>query len=166
MEDIIAVYKNCSNQTFEDNAFATEIKGEKVIIVCPGYIIGSIEFLKARKIDFKYSFYPMIMTIGHELGHHFDYTLYPDLYKNILDETSKNQDQLQSKIEDYMSEITADIWGLRLLKEFTLNFGSSKTYADILAGNMNDLCFTKDDNVHPSGDYRLNTISMKYLCGK
>lgn len=164
MESILQVYKRCSKNNFEDNAFATEIKSKKVVIVCPGEIIGSVEFIKSHKLNPKYSYVPLMMTLGHELSHHFDYRYYPDLYKGILSDLSAHQDQLSQAPENFMSEVVADSWGLKATRKILESSANLPVYSTLLAGTMSDLCGTEDDGVHPSGDFRISFLAKKYLC--
>ena len=164
IDDVVAIYKNCSKKSFVDNAFATEIHNQKVIVVCPGEIIGTVEFIKEKRLNPRYSFYPLIATIGHELSHHFDYRTYPQLYASILKEVEAQKNQLGQSPESYMSEITADVWGLKVLKKISKPIESTSIYSIILSGNMNDLCGTQDDGEHPTGDFRIGYLANKYLC--
>ena len=163
-DDVVAIYKNCSKKSFVDNAFATEIHNQKVVVVCPGEIIGTVEFIKEKKINPKFSFYPLVVTLGHELSHHFDYRTYPELYAPILKDVESHSSKLEHSPGGYMSEITADVWGLKVLKKFSASIANNAVYSTLLSGNMNDLCGTDDDSEHPSGDFRIGYLAEKYLC--
>jgi len=153
---VIEVYKGCSKNMFLDNAFATEISHQKVVVICPGEIIGSIEFAKAENLSVQARLGVLIMTLGHEISHHFDYRTYPQAYQNLMANlgTSSN----------YMSEISADAWGLKTFMVATNAIANTTTRATLLRGGMNDLCGTADDGEHPDGRFRIEKLAPVYLC--
>ena len=163
--EINNLYKQCARKGFVDNAFATTLSGQKVIMVCPGEIIGTIESLKENNINT--SFYPLAeaMTLGHELSHHFDYRYFPGVYSDILAFANQNRDAFKTEPEEYMSEITADVWGLRAFLNLAVNLNhSSELYSKIIATSLNDLCGTVDDNAHPTGDFRIDRLATNLIC--
>ena len=162
--DVHILYKQCSKKTFVDNAFATELKKEKVIIVCPGEIIGSIEYGKDLKLTNELKIMPLVMTLGHELSHHFDWRYYPQAYSQLFQSLQNQSAQFTGPIQNYMSEITADVWGLKVTKILASKISDQKLRSDIFAGSMNDLCDTEDDGSHPSGDFRISFLANHYFC--
>lgn len=163
LEDVHALYKLCS-KSFEDNAFATTIHKEKVVVICPGEMIGAIEFGNDYNFSPNLKLMPLVMTLGHELSHHFDYRYYPSAYKQIYEEMSERQSEFKKPIEKYMSEITADTWGLKVSKILMGKIASPVTRSAMYAGALNDLCGSEDDGVHPSGEFRIQVLASDHLC--
>lgn len=163
LEDIHALYKLCS-KSFEDNAFATTIHKERVVVLCPGEMIGAIEFGNDMNFMPNLKLMPLVMTMGHELAHHFDYRHYPSAYKQIYEEMSQRQSEFKRPIEKYMSEISADTWGLKVTKIIMSKIGSPATQSNMYAGALNDLCGSEDDGIHPSGKFRIQVLATEYLC--
>ena len=162
--DVHVLYKQCSKKSFVDNAFATELKNEKVIIVCPGEIIGSVEFGKDLKLSNENKFMPLVMTLGHELSHHFDWRFYPQAYAKLFQSLQSQTTLFSGPLQNYMSEITADVWGLQATKILADKMGNQKLKSDLYAGSMNDLCDTEDDGIHPTGDFRISVLANRYYC--
>ncbi len=154
--DVIEMYHGCSKNMFMDNAFATEMGQKKVVIICPGEIIGSVEFAKEEGLPAGYEIGPLIMTLGHELSHHFDFTVYPEAYNGLL--------QHLNKADSYGAEITADIWGLKAFAIATASLSNSPYRNTLTRGALNDLCGTSDDGEHPDGAFRMNVLASEYLC--
>ncbi|WP_413942800.1 hypothetical protein [Bdellovibrio sp. HCB-162] len=163
--DINKIYKGCTKNHFLDNAFAdSNKKGEMFVIICPGEIVGSIEFSKDYEIPQKYQLVPLIMTLGHELSHHFDFSVMPEAYSTTLKSVMAMKDELKhSKIENYMGEITADLWGIKSFVVATRNMEPEFQMA-FIKGAVNDLCSTEDDGIHPSGEFRINRLLPPYIC--
>jgi len=163
LDDLHALYKLCT-KSFEDNAFATTLKKEKVVVICPGEMIGAIEFGQEFAIVPNLKLYPLVMTLGHELSHHFDFKHYPSAYKQILEEMAEHRSEFKKPVEKYMREITADIWGLKVAKIVMSKIGNPLTRSKMYAGSLNDLCGSEDDGVHPSGKFRIEKLASEYLC--
>ncbi len=163
LDDLHALYKLCT-KSFEDNAFATTLKKEKVVVICPGEMIGAIEFGQEFAFVPNLKLYPLVMTLGHELSHHFDFKHYPSAYKQVLEEMSEHSSDFKKPVEKYMREITADIWGLKVAKIVMNKISNPLTRSKMYAGSLNDLCGSEDDGVHPSGRFRIETLASEYLC--
>lgn len=163
LEDIHALYKTCS-KSFEDNAFATTIHKERVVIICPGEVIGAIEFSNDAHFAVNLKLMPLVMTIGHELSHHFDFRYYPSAYKDLYAAMSARRSEFKKPVEKYMSEISADTWGLKVSKIIMGKIGSPVTRSQMYMGALNDLCASEDDGVHPSGDFRIDVLAGSILC--
>lgn len=165
LEDLHVLYKLCT-KSFEDNAFATTIKKRKVVVICPGEMIGSIEFGNDFTAASNLKLMPLMVTLGHELSHHFDYRHYPSAYKQIYQEMSGYRDHFKKPVEKYMAEITADAWGLKVAEIVMKKIGNPMTKSMMYAGGLNDLCGSEDDGFHPSGEFRIEILARKYLCSE
>jgi len=165
VREINLIYKGCTKHHFVDNAFAdSNKKGEKFVIICPGEIVGTIEFAKDYGIPREYQLVPLIMTLGHELSHHFDFSVMPEAYTSALKTVTDLKSELKhSKVENYMGEVTADIWGVKTFVLATYNM-TPELQMTFVKGAVNDLCGTEDDGVHPSGQFRINRLLPPYLC--
>lgn len=165
LEDLHVLYKLCT-KSFEDNAFATTIRKNKVVVICPGEMIGSIEFGNDFAASSKLKLMPLMVTLGHELSHHFDFRHYPSAYKQILEEMYGYRDHFKKPVEKYMAEITADSWGLKVAAIVMKKIGDPMTRSQMYAGGLNDLCGSQDDGFHPSGEFRIEILARKYLCSE
>jgi hypothetical protein len=164
LQDVHALYKDCSKKSFVDNAFATELHGQKVVMVCPGEIIGSIEYGNDFHFSDNLKLIPLVMTLGHELSHHFDWRILPDAYKSTLQTLAQKSSQLGGPLENYMSEITADMWGLKTTKILTDKITNENLRSLLFSGSLDDLCGTRDDGEHPSGKFRIEQLAENLLC--
>lgn len=163
LEDVHAIYKLCS-KSFEDNAFAMTIQKERVVVLCPGEMIGAIEYGNDLNFTQNLKLMPLVMTLGHELSHHFDYRYYPSAYKDVYESVAARRSEFKKPIEKYMSEITADTWGLKVSKILIGKISDASTRSQMYAGAMNDLCGSEDDGIHPSESFRIETLAPEYLC--
>jgi hypothetical protein len=164
LTDVHTLYQECSKKNFTDNAFATEINGEKVIILCPGEIIGAVEFSRENQIPEKFKLLPLVMTLGHELSHHFDYRFFPDAYKSTKESLKNFNSKLHGPIENYMSEISADMWGLKVAKIIISKLGDDRLQSKVYSGSLDDLCGAEDDGEHPDAEYRIQLLAGNLLC--
>lgn len=162
--DVHALYSGCSKKNFVDNAFATEIHRQKVVLVCPGEIIGTIEDLKEKNISAQYIPLALAMTLGHEFSHHFDYRYFPEIYSTLFQDISNHHGDLAQTPVGYMSEISADSWGLKTFKNLASYLSTSSLYSQLISSSLNDLCGSEDDGEHPTGDFRINYLATKFLC--
>jgi hypothetical protein len=163
LEDVHALYKLCS-KSFEDNAFATTIQKQRAVVLCPGEMIGAIEYGNDFNLVQNLKLMPLVMTLGHEFSHHFDYRHYPSAYKDIYDKVAEQRSEFKKPIEKYMSEITADTWGLKVTKIIIGKISSPSLRSQMYAGALNDLCGSEDDGIHPSETFRIEKLGSEYLC--
>ncbi len=163
LDDVHALYKSC-DKYFEDNAFATTLHKQKVVIICPGEVIGSIEFSNESNFAVNQKLMPLVATLGHELSHHFDYRYFPGAYTDLLNELQSHQSELKKPAMKYMSESSADMWGLKTAKILMEKIGSPVLRSQMYMGALNDLCDSEDDGVHPSDEFRINVLANQVLC--
>ncbi|MBC7427181.1 MAG: hypothetical protein H7336_01135 [Bacteriovorax sp.] len=74
------------------------------------------------------------------------------------------KDKLQGNLENYMSEIIADMWGLKTAKIITDKISNEGLRSHLLSGSLNDICVSEDDGVHPSGEFRIDQLAGDILC--
>jgi hypothetical protein len=72
--------------------------------------------------------------------------------------------KLNGPIENYMSEITADIWGLKVAKIIINKLGNERLQSKIYAGSLDDLCGAEDEGEHPDAEYRIQLLAGNFLC--
>lgn len=166
----------CGSDGLVSNAFATKIKNQRVVVICPGYMIdSSINDSEERQLQ------AILQVIGHEIGHHIDahatsVVFYDDYLTCISRNHAKgfnkskadkkfceNKKTTKEECADQVTishagELVADVWGIKVLnehiKENSLSFGESST---LLANSFKKLCGSKDEGTHPSGDFRIGT---------
>lgn len=170
----------CGSDGLVDNAFATTLKGERYVLVCPGFLIT----LK-QKNDSKERFNSILHAISHEMGHHIDgskvdsklYEPYRNcLAKNYADQfkRSKKDDKFckekttdaatcnRQVVDSHSGELEADQWGILV----TAIHARSEMYSNFEAESMltsswAKLCETGDEGIHPTGDFRINKLMSK-----
>ncbi len=170
----------CGSDGLIDNAFATTIKGERYVLVCPGFLITLNQ--TASDSD---RFNSILHAISHEMGHHIDNSkIGNDLYAPYLGCLAKNySDRFQQTADDqkfckanekepakcnekvalsHAGELIADQWGLRTtsiyLNEERYSSGDAE---QMLTDSWAKLCGTGDEGIHPTGDFRIGTLMRK-----
>lgn len=170
----------CGSDGLIDNAFATTIKGERYVLVCPGFLIT----LNQAATD-EDRFNSILHAISHEMGHHIDNSkVGNDLYAPYLSCIANNYSDKMNKTSDdakfckanekdpakcnakvalsHAGELIADQWGIKVtaihsrLENYSL--GQSE---QMLTDSWAKLCGTGDEGIHPTGDFRIGTLMRK-----
>ena len=147
----------CGTDGMTINAFASDLKGKKFVLICPGYLITLNQMPSEQE-----KFNSIIQVISHEIGHHlYDIFVRLDIYKPYLSCLIDNYgDEFQNKEIKYHSmELISDQWGLKVLSIYL----KEKRYSDaqtesLLKSNFAHICGTYNDGSHPSGDFRIETL--------
>ena len=167
----------CGSDGLIDNAFATTFNKERYVLVCPGYLVTM-----TQTPDLKERFNTILQAITHEMGHHIDNSIVGEkMYEPYLSCLTKNySDSFNSTKEDkafckrneknpelckakvigsHAGELIADAWGMKVLsihaKAQNYNFGEVD---EMLTSTWTKLCESKDEGIHPSGDFRIGTL--------
>ncbi len=152
---------SCGADGMTLSAFASDLKGQKYVLICPGYLITLNEMPTEQE-----KFNSIIQVISHELGHH----LYDDFiklniynpYLSCLVENYADQFRMSSlskNIKYYSQELISDQWGLKALTIFLKKQNFKKTNVEtIFKMNFANICGSPDDEYHPSGDFRIETL--------
>jgi hypothetical protein len=172
----------CGSDGLVDNAFATTLKGEKYVLVCPGFLIS----LK-QQADSKERFNSILHAISHEMGHHIDGSkvdsrLYAP-YRNCLAKNYAGQFKRTKKdekfckenakdpqacnrqvVDSHSGELEADQWGILV----TAIHAKSEMYSNfeteaMLTSSWAKLCGTGDEGIHPTGDFRIEKLMSKNI---
>ena len=167
--DLKAFWSLCGEDGIVDNADSTQASGgsDHRIFLCPGYLIGSIQYAKHNGMPHELLLAGMTDTMGHEIGHQFDSTHkdFRDAYGSMMSLLQQNQLGLKAKtLHRYMSESTADLWGSRTLAVALAAVADPALRAKILVLNFADLCGAADDEIHPGGRFRIDVIAPTMLC--
>lgn len=171
-------YDACGHDGLDDNAFAFEWqvgprKGvRRVVVLCAGAIVASMmaaEEPSGRSLPI---WVTLLMTIGHEIGHHFDAQnselrgAYNQVLNCVKQQSGNSFKSHQSNLPaekifyDHVGEITADSWGAEAVAQYLKEYRrlSNLEIGSILKISMADLCAGEDDGVHPSGEFRMDYI--------
>lgn len=167
----------CGSDGLIDNAFATTIKGEKYVLICPGFLITLSQTANEAE-----RFNSILHAISHEMGHHIDnskvgnelYAPYLNcLANNYSDRFTKSKEDEKfctakdRKPEDcnkqvilsHAGELVADQWGLRATNIHMRTEMYSQVESDqMLTDSWAKLCGTGDEGIHPTGDFRIGTL--------
>lgn len=164
-DDFKKLRHECGRDGMVDNAFADTLyqgqpNEQPVVMICPGAIIASVEFVKELKLPRTEAVTVLAMTLGHEFGHHIDSDTFPDVFKPL---ESCIADGFSTKfieaIPEYMREISADTYGNQVLAA-RLSRAKMKDRVVLLEGGLEDMCDSPDDKEHPSGFFRIATLAF------
>lgn len=170
----------CGSDGLVDNAFATDLKGERYVLICPGFLITLSQTASAAD-----RFNSILQAISHEMGHHIDNSkVGNDLYAPYLSCLAKNYITRFNKTKDdekfcktninepkkcnekvvisHAGELVADQWGILT----TAIHAKSESYSfseaeQMLTDSWVKLCGSGDEGVHPTGDFRIGTLMRK-----
>lgn len=181
-DSAIAQFLNnaCGSDGMIDNAFATTLKGDRYVLICPGFLIT----LKQKASD-EERFNSILHAISHEMGHHIDNSkvekgLYDPFLKCVANHyadgfvKSKSDDKFcksqDTKKEDcqmkvatsHAGELVADQWGI----EVTALHAKAERYSfdqseELLVNSWAKLCGTGDEGIHPEGNFRIGVMMRK-----
>ncbi len=167
----------CGSDGLVENAFATELNGEKYVLVCPGFSIA----LKQNASD-ESRFNTILQALAHEIGHHIDNgkfgnEIYAKYLTCIANNNAKNFnktkddkklcDKKETTVElcnmkvaiSHGGELVADQWGILVTalhaKKMNYSFNDAET---LLTDSWVKLCGSGDEGIHPSGDFRIGTL--------
>jgi hypothetical protein len=166
----------CGNDGLVENAFATTIKEERYVLICPGFLITLSQTPSTSD-----RFNTILFAISHEIGHHIDNSKVGDeLYTDYLNCLSKNyagqfkrskeddkfcskaktQEECDMKVTlSHSGELIADGWGMRSLNLHMRSEQYSNIDTDqLLTDSWAKLCGTSDEGTHPTGDFRIGTL--------
>lgn len=170
----------CGSDGLVDNAFATTLKGDRYVLICPGFLIT----LNQAATDGE-RFNSILQAIAHEMGHHIDngdagnaiYAPYLGcLANNYSDRFNKTKDDEKfckknekepAKCNDqvvlsHAGELIADEWGIAVTALHAKAESYSVADADqMLTDSWAKLCGTGDEGIHPTGDFRIGTLMRK-----
>lgn len=167
----------CGSDGMVANAFATTIKSQRYVLICPGFLIALSQTASPKE-----RLSSILQAVAHEMGHHIDNSQVGDaLYKpylsclsenyvdkfNSTDEdkkfckkTAKDQAECNMKITtSHGGELIADAWGIKVLNIHARSEAMSIPQADsMLTSTWASLCNTGDEGIHPTGDFRIGTL--------
>jgi hypothetical protein len=164
-EEMIKDYlETCGDDGFEDNAFASTYGDVPRLILCPGALMATVDQTDPGLEPGEKFMVGMTMTMGHEIAHHFDSSVYPKLYENYQSCLAKGaaaQLGQPDRLEDYLPEVTADYWGTEAIVRYMRDRAPTphKKFV-VLKRVLDDLCDTPDDGTHPSGQWRIDGARM------
>ena len=167
----------CGSDGMVANAFATTIKSQRYVLICPGFLISLSQTASQKE-----RLNSILQAVAHEMGHHIDNGVVgDDLYKPFLSCLSENHvDRFNSTDEDkkyckktakdqadcnlkvttsHAGELIADAWGIKVLSIHAKSEAMSIPQADsMLTSTWANLCGTGDEGIHPTGDFRIGTL--------
>jgi len=167
----------CGNDGLVENAFATTIKNERYVLICPGFLITLSQSPTETE-----RFNSILLAISHEIGHHIDnsqvgnelYNPYLScLAQNYSSQFKRNKEDdkycaTKDKTEEqcnmkvvlsHAGELISDAWGISALNLHMRTEQYSTLDADqLLTDSWAKLCDTQDEGIHPTGDFRIGTL--------
>ncbi len=170
----------CGSDGLIDNAFATTLKGDRYVLICPGFLITLNQ--AASDAD---RFNSILHAISHEMGHHIDNSkVGNELYAPYLSCLADNYSDRFNKTKDdekfckknakepvkcnnkvalsHAGELIADQWGIAVTALHAKAENYSTAEADqMLTDSWVKLCGTGDEGIHPTGDFRIGTLMRK-----
>jgi hypothetical protein len=176
----------CGSDGLVENAFATDLKGERYVLICPGFLITLSQTASATD-----RFNSILQAITHEMGHHIDnQKVGNELYAPYLSCLAKNySDKFNKSAEDtkfcskkktdkekcnkkvvlsHAGELIADQWGIRasVIRAQKELYSSADTDL-MLTNSWANICATSeglnhgDEGIHPSGNFRIDLLMGK-----
>lgn len=170
----------CGSDGLVDNAFATNLKGDRYVLICPGFLITLNQ--TTNEAD---RFNSILHAISHEMGHHIDngkvgneiYAPYlsclTDNYSDKFNKTKEDEKFCKNNAKEpakcnnkvvlsHAGELIADQWGIAVTALHAKSESYSFEEADqMLTDSWVKLCGTGDEGIHPSGDFRIGTLMRK-----
>ena len=167
----------CGPDGLMDNAFATEVGGQKYVLICPGLLLTLEQNTNAQE-----RLKSIIQILAHEISHHIDTrrvgtvpyapylmcmaTHYGDKLKtHAIDEEfcRENADKPLvcegKRVVRHSGELIADAWGIKVLNIHARKQNlSSLGVSDLISKSLVTTCGKADDGVHPSGNFRIETL--------
>lgn len=167
--DLSIAWRGCGADQLVDDDFSTRgNSGERLIVVCPGSLIGTIQYNKLIGLPHELILSGLTFVLAHEIGHQFDAITedFKRAYGSTLSLLEKNQPGLHpgTPAENYMSESTADLWGDRTLAVALGAVADPAVRGKVLVENFSTLCGSEDDKAHPSGTFRFDVLAPAALC--
>ncbi|MFA6236875.1 MAG: hypothetical protein WC635_06060 [Bacteriovorax sp.] len=170
----------CGSDGLVANAFATTLKGDRYVLICPGFLITVNQSANESE-----KFNSILQAISHEMGHHIDnskvgndlYAPYlgclADNYSDRFNKTKEDEKFCKDNIKEaskcnrkvalsHAGELIADQWGIAVTAIHARTENFSVAEADqMLTDSWSKLCGTGDEGIHPTGDFRIGTLMRK-----
>lgn len=168
----------CGADGLSDNAFSTILRGDRYVLMCPGYLITLSQ--TASESD---RFNNILHVISHEMGHHIDNKHYftSNVYEPYLNCITKNfSKHLNRSAEDikfcrfnstscdkkitasHSGELVADEWGIAVTALHAKAQNYSYIEADqLLTETWAKLCGAQDEGIHPNTEFRIEYLLRK-----
>lgn len=147
----------CGTDGMNINAFASDLRDKKFVLICPGYLITLNQIPNEQE-----KFNSIIQVISHEMGHHlYDHFVRLDIYRPYLTCLIDNygHEFQNNEIRYHSKELISDQWGLKVLAIYLKEKRLSYTHTEsIFKSNFAHICNTRNDGTHPSGDFRIETL--------
>jgi predicted RNA-binding protein YlxR (DUF448 family) len=176
----------CGSDGMVANAFATTIKDQRYVLICPGFLITLSQSATPAE-----RFNTILHAISHEMGHHIDNSqVGNELYKPYLSCLSENYSDKFNKTADdakycqkiaksaaecndkvtitHAGELIADQWGIKVTAIHARANAYTTAQADaMLTNSWSALCpgqkelrgeVTSDEGIHPTGIFRIGTL--------
>ncbi len=175
--------EGCGMDGLADNAFATTTRWpdgtvNRYLMICPGTLLSAGKPVQGLDAGFN----NVLQTLAHELGHHVDAQRFPAVYgfysrclrghyADVLGDRALRPGSLATPLEifspldarvnNHLNEIVADYWAAWTTHFYLQAEALHLTAAgrlDALRQIYGSLCGSVDEGIHPTGDFRLETI--------
>ncbi len=167
----------CGIDAMDGNAFSTIINNQQYVLVCPRFLIN---FGQNRNEQERLN--SALLAITHEMGHHIansnaaetKFLPYVSCMANnygdkfnpsyedavFCNKVARNKQDCRDKVTvSHASELIADQWGLQVLATYAKkNHYSIAQTEKFLRNNYIKICDLPDVGIHPSTDFRLESM--------
>lgn len=167
----------CGPDGLIDNAFATDVGGQKYVLLCPGLLLSLEQTTNAQE-----RLKSIIQILSHEISHHIDarrvgttpyvpyLTCMATHYGDKLKTHAKDEEFCKEnadtallcegkRVISHSGELIADAWGIKVLNIHARKQNlSSLGVSDLISKSLVTTCGKTDDGVHPSAGFRIETL--------
>jgi hypothetical protein len=148
---------SCGRNGLANNAFYDEANGIRFVVTCPGLLLDTHDYGASGQdlLD------AALLTIGHELGHAIDPSVYPDAYSKMASCYRTITGSEQVWYPDIADEIAADHWGATVMAEALRTRRGGPPPPEQVArviGYASNAMVDEwgDDHKHPPASFRVN----------
>lgn len=180
-------FKICGPAGLKSNATAIATGNKYYVLICPGYLLGLKNMNPREQLE------TVFQMLSHEMGHHIGKTYYPAEYGNFFSCVAENyasdlsatkedrifclknsKERCNQKIaQSHGSELVADMWAIMGTAHYMKTNSYSTEEVQLgLKRTWAQFCSTRDEGIHPSGNFRIEHLLRKdqqindlLLCG-
>ena len=167
----------CGVDGMEVNAFSTSILNQKYVFICPGLLINYSQNSNEQE-----RLSNILFAITHEMGHHVGNSEttkkvfapymsclakhYNHAFNSSKEDqifcakVAKNNQECRVKVTvSHSRELIADQWSIQVLAIYAKKNRCSVAQTDsLLTNNYVKICGRNDQGIHPSGNFRIETL--------
>lgn len=169
----------CGTDGLIDNTYATTVKGNRYVLVCPGFLITL-----SKSASEKEQFDSVLHAIANAMGHFIDNSNFGEkifmpylkcIADNYIDRFNKSEEDkiicerdavkktpgacADKVILSHARDLIADQWGIKVagIHARSENYSVSDSET-MLTLSWANICGSIDEGFHPTGDFRIGTL--------